>query len=262
MTGKIKAMLTALAVVVLGAALLVPVAGAGGATTNGMMGAGHGHDGWCGGGTWNGTGHWGGTGMWGTGSGAKWLADNPAAQEAWLQLKADHLAAMQTWRDTYRADLKSPEAQQALHDLWTTCWNDMKAFYEQYAGDAEWTCPSDGMWGGWDNSGMMGHHDWDARHMWGAGHGAAWMTNHPGAFGKWLTMRAKQVTRATAWQHRHGDHPRSRAAQKALKTLRAHHRSQVKRFYRDHHLKATSSRMRDGSAGWMGLGGMWGGFGW
>ena len=55
----------------------------------------------------------------------------------------------------------------------------MKAFYEQYASGATWTCPSDGMWGGWDIGGMMGGHDWDAAHMWGTGYGAAWMTSHP-----------------------------------------------------------------------------------
>src|SRR5665647_565539 len=224
MTGKYKAVLTALAVVVLATALLVPIAGASGVTSGPatMMGDGTG-DGWCGGGIWNGDGHWGGTGMWGTGSGAQWLADNPAALEAWLQLKADHQAALQIWRDTYKADLRSPEAQQALHDLWTTFWNDMKAFYEQYGGGATWTCPSDGMWGGWDHDGVMGHHDWDASHMWGTGHGAAWMNGHPRAFGHWLTMRAKQTAAATAWQHRYGDHPGSDAAQAALKNIRAHH---------------------------------------
>ena len=47
------------------------------------------------------------------------------------------------------------------------------------------------MWGGWDEGGMMGHHDWDALHMWGSGYGAAWTTGHPGAFGHWLTMRGQ-----------------------------------------------------------------------
>ena len=266
MTGKFKALLTALAVVVLAAALLVPVAGAGGTSTStelgGMTGDGAGHDGWCGGGIWNGDGHWRGTGMWGAGSGARWLADNPAALEAWLQLKTDHLVAMQAWRDTYRADLRSPAAQQALHSLWTELWNEMKAFYAQYGGGATWTCPSDGMWGGWDHDGTTGHHDWDAAHMWGTGHGAAWMTSHPGAFGHWLTMRAKQTAAATAWQHRYGDHPGSDAAQTALHAMRSHQRTQVKSFYRHHHLKVTSGRMLDGAGGWMGLGGMWGGFGW
>jgi hypothetical protein len=264
MTGKFKAVLTALAVVVLGAALFVPIAGAAGAGTSAetrnMMNGG-GHDGWCGGGIWSGSGAWGGTGTWGTGGGAVWLANNPDALEVWLQLKADHLAALQTWRDTYKADLRSAEAQQALGDLWTKSWNDMKAFYEQYGGGATWTCPSDGMWAGW-SSGMMGHHEWNAAHMWGTGHGAAWMTSHPRAFGHWLTMRAKQTAAAGAWQHRHGDHPRSAAAQTAWKTMRARQRTQVRTFYRDHHLTVTSSRMRDGAGGWMGLGGMWGGFGW
>ena len=138
----------------------------------------------------------------------------------------------------------------------------MKAFYEQYANGATWTCPSDTMWGGWDHGGMMGDHDWDAAHMWGTGHGAAWMTSHPGAFGHWLTMRARQTAAATAWQHRYGAHPGSATAQTALHAMRAHQRTQVKAFYLNHHLTATSTRMRDGAGGWMGLGGMWGGFGW
>ena len=44
--------------------------------------------------------------------------------------------------------------------------------------------------------------------------------------------------------------------------MRAHHRAQVKTFYTKHHLSVTTARMRDGAGGWMGLGGMWGGFGW
>ncbi len=109
MTGKFKALLTALSVGVLATALLVPIAGA--STPSGMMGGpspspssttlpAQADDSWCGGGMWNGTGHWGGSGMWGTGSGASWLANNPDALQAWLQLKADHVAAMQAWRDT------------------------------------------------------------------------------------------------------------------------------------------------------------------
>ena len=132
---KLKAALTALAVVVLAAAVLVPVAGA-----SGMMGTPSPSPssammptpppsptpgttrraGWCGGGIWNGTGTWGGTGMWGTGSGMAWLTSNPDALAAWLQLRTDHQQAMQTWYDTYKADLTTPEAQQALHDLWTS----------------------------------------------------------------------------------------------------------------------------------------------
>jgi len=258
-----KALLTALAVVALVALFLVPIAGA---SPSGMMGDGD-HDGdhsgdWCGGGVWNGDGHWGGTGMWGTALGAAWLTSNPDALAAWTQLRADHQLAMQTWYDTYKADLRSPAAQQALHDLWTAHWNDMKAFYEQYGGGAAWTCPSDGMWGGWDKGGMMGGHEWDASHMWGTGHGAAWMTNHPRAFGRWLDMRAEQAAHVDRWAERNHDRLKSDAAQTALKSLRAHHRAQVKTFYAKHHLPVTTARMRDGAGGWMGLGGMWGGFGW
>ncbi len=244
------------------AALAAPASPAATTTPQGMMGGGTGSGGWCGGGMWNGSGQWGGTGMWGTGSGMRWLLDNPAAMQAWLQLRADHIKAMQTWRDTYKADLTTLAAQQALHDLWTTFWNDMKSFYEQSGGGAIWICPSDGMWGGWDMGGMMGGHAWDAHHMWGTGYGAAWMRSHPGAFGNWLTMRVKQTAAVTAWRQRYSFHLRSTTAQTALQTLRAHQRMQVKSFYRHHHLSVTSSRMRFGAGGWMGLGGMWGGFGW
>ena len=200
--------------------------------------------------------------MWGTGSGAAWLTNNPDALAAWTQLRVDHQQAMQTWHETYKADLKSPAAQQALHDLWTAHWNDMKAFYEQYGAGAAWTCPSDGMWGGWDKGGMMGGHEWNASHMWGTGHGAAWMASHPRAFGRWLDMRAEQTAHVDRWAERYHERLKSDAAQTALKTMRAHHRAQVKTFYAKHHLSVTTARMRDGAGGWMGLGGMWGGFGW
>ena len=263
MKHSLRLLLTALAVAVLSVALLAPIAGARPERHDGRRRARRRPQRRrCGGGVWNGDGHWGGTGMWGTGSGAAWLADNPDALAAWTQLRADHQQALQTWYDTYKADLRSPEAQQALHDLWTTFWNDMKAFYEQYANGAAWTCPSAGMWGGWDHDGVMGHHDWDASHMWGTGHGASWMTDHPGAFGHWLGMRAEQTAHVDRWAERHHGDLKSDAAQEALHAMRAHHRAQVKSFYRHHHLTVTSSRMRDGAGGWMGLGGMWGGFGW
>jgi hypothetical protein len=261
MKAALKALLTALAVAVVAAALLAPIASAGGSTTgaaaNGMMGGG-----WCGGGIWNGAGAWGGTGMWGTGSGAGWLTDNPVAFQAWLQLKADHIKAMQAWYDAYKAHLTTRAAQQALHDLWAMYWNDMKSFYEQYGGGATWTCPSDDMWGGWEMGGMMGGHEWDAHHMWGTGYGAAWMTSHPGAFGHWLTMRAKQTAAVSAWQQHYKANPGSSAAHTALQAMRAHQRTQLRSFYGRHHLSASSSRMRYGAGGWMGLGGMWGGCGW
>jgi len=209
---------------------------------------------------WGGSGSWGGTGMWGTGSGMGWVTSNPDALLAWLQLKADHLTAMQTWYDTYKADLTIPKAQQALHDLWTKNWNDMKAFYEQYGNGATWTCPASGMWGGWQG-GMMGG-SWDPSHMWGTGYGASWMTGHHSGFGQWLTMRGKQTAAVAAWQQHYAGNLTGSAAQTAMQTMRAHQRTQVKDFYRNHHLTVTSSRMRYGAGGWMGLGGMWGGWGW
>jgi len=271
---RLNVFLIALAVAVLSAALLVPIAGASSWGTNSgpgsmmgggpgsMMGGGTGNGGWCGGGIWNGTGSWGGTGLWGTGSGMHWLTDNPAAMQAWLQLKADHIKALQTWQDTYKADLTTPAAQQALHDLWVTNWNDMKSFYEHYANGAVWTALSSGMWGGWQMGSMMGGGSWNANHMWGTGYGAAWMMNHPAGVGQWLTMRGRQTTAVNAWLQQHASAPGSPAAQAALGTLHVHQRAQVKHFYQHHHLSATSSHMRYGAGGWMGLGGMWGGFGW
>ncbi len=244
------------------AAVLAPVASAAG--TQGpstMMGGDTWGGGWCGGGMWDGSGTWGGTGMWGTGFGGKWLTSNPDALQAWLSLRTAHQQALQTWYDTYKGDLTSAAAQQALHDLWTTFWTDMKAFYETYAGGATWTCPDEGMWGGW-GGGMMGGWDWDVSHMWGTGYGAAWMTQHPGAFGGWMTMRTRMVRHMNAWWQQYGSNPSGTAAQNALSTLRAHHRAQVKSFYTHHHLSVTTTRMRYGAGGWMGLGGMWGGWGW
>src|SRR5690606_26218534 len=151
---------TALVVALLAVALLAPVAGAAGAgVPSGMTGGGHDDDGhhpggdhpggeWCGGGIWEGDGHWGGSGRWGTGSGMSWLSDNPDALAAWTQLRTRQHEALRAWYDAHKADLTSPEAQQALHDLWTAFWSDHKALYEQHGDGAAWTCPSHEMWGG------------------------------------------------------------------------------------------------------------------
>jgi hypothetical protein len=276
----LKPLLAAGAVVVLSVAVLTPIAGAASNST-GMMptpmprptssmmptptpspSSATAPGSWCGGGIWNGgTGAWGGTGMWGIGSGMGWLTSNPAALQAWLQLRADHLKALQAWQDTYKADLTSGAAQQALHGLWTTMWNDMKSFYQQYGNGATWTAPSDGMWGGWQMGGMMGG-SWSASHMWGAGYGATWMTTHVRGFGRWLTMRGRQTTAMQAWRQRYASNPASSTAQTALGALMMHDRAQVKSFYRHRGMTATATRMRTGAGGWMGLGGMWGGFGW
>ncbi len=285
MRTRSKAVLAAIATVILAAVVFVPIAGA-----NGMMGTtspsptmmatprptapattmplptpapapGAAGAGWCGGGTWNGSGAWGGTGMWGTGTSALWLTDNPDALAAWTQLRADHVAAMQAWQDTYKADLTTPAAQQALHDLWTGNWNDMKDFYQQYAGAAAWTSPAAGLWNGWQMGGMMGG-SWNPSHMWGAAYGASWMTGHPGAFGRWMTMRARQTGAVAAWQQRYAGDLTGSGARSAMRSMRARVRTQVKDFYRHHHLAVTTARMRYGAGGWMGLGGMWGGFGW
>ena len=250
-----------LAIAAAALAIMAPFAAASaspaGAATTAMMGGG-----WCGGGIWSGAGAWGGTGMWGTGANAQWLTDNPVALQAWLQMRTAHQQAMQAWYDVYGADITTPEAQQALHDLWTTNWNDMRSFYEQYAGGAVWTAPANGMWGGWQMGGMMGGGGWDANHMWGTGYGTEWMMSHPAGFGRWLTMRAQQMTAANAWWQQNSSAPGSPAAQAALKTLSSHQRSQVRTFYRHNNLPANGTTMGYGAGGWMGLGGMWGGFGW
>jgi hypothetical protein len=231
------------------------------AQTGGSKNCGDGGGGWCGGGPWNGAGAWGGTGMWGAGCGAQWLLDNPTALAAWLQMRADHQQAMQDWYDTYEADLTAPAAQQALHDLWVTFWDDTKRFYEQYGNGAAWLCPSSGMWGGWQMGGMMGG-GWNPSHMWGTGYGASWMMSHPAGFGLWLGMRSGQVTAMNAWWQKNSAAPGSPAAQAALTTLSAYQRAQVKSFYRQNRLPSSAAWMRYGAGGWMGLGGMWGGFGW
>ena len=120
---RLKSLLTTGAVVVLAAAALAPVAGAT-SSPAGMMptpmprptstmmpaptpspGSTTAPGGWCGGGIWNGggSGQWGGTGVWGMGSGTGWLASNPAALQAWLQLRTDQVKALQTWHETYMA---------------------------------------------------------------------------------------------------------------------------------------------------------------
>jgi hypothetical protein len=215
-----------------------------------------------GGGMWNGSGHWGGTGMWGMGSGMRWLLDDPVALETWLQLRADHQAAMQDWYDTYKADLTTSVAQQALHGLWQKHWDDMKAFYEQYSNGVTWTCPSNGMWGGWDMGGMMGDHRWDASHMWGTGYGAQWLLGHATGMGQWLQLRGRQTADVMTWMQKHQGALRSAGARTALNHMMASHRAAVKSFFKHHGLRTNATMMQQASGGWMGLGGMWGGFGW
>jgi hypothetical protein len=73
---------------------------------------------------------------------------------------------------------------------------------------------------------------------------------------------AVQQTGIASWWKSHSADPTSAASQKALTTMRQHHSAQVKAFFRHHHLRVTATRMRFGAGGWMGLGGMWGGWGW
>jgi hypothetical protein len=264
MKPRFKALLTALAVVVLAAAVMVPIASASGSSgsPSGMLGGVTGDDGWCGGGTWNGSGQWGGTGMWSMGSGMQWLRDNPVAMQVWLKLRSDHQAAMQDWYDTYKADLTTSTAQQALHDLWQTFWDDMRSFYEQYANGATWTCPSNGMWNGWDMGGMMGDHHWDARHMWGTGYGAEWMMGHATGMGQWLQLRGRQTADVMTWMQKHQGALRSAGARTDLNHMMASHRAAVKSFFQHHGLRTNATMMQQATGGWMGLGGMWGGWGW
>ena len=218
------------------------------------------------GGMWNGTGPWAGTGMWGMGSGTaagmSWLVDDPATLQAWLALRAEHQAEMRTWFDTYKADLTSPAAQQALHDLWTAHWNEMMAFSQQYAPGHDWTFPSADMWSGWMMGSMMSGLSWDPAGMWGAGYGADWMTSHPASMGRWMALRGRQLADTSAWAQNHGSDLSGPSAQTALTAMMAGHRAEVRTFYKHNHIAPTQTRMQYGAGGWMGLGGMWGGWGW
>ena len=214
------------------------------------------------GGMWSGSGPWGATGMWGMSPGAGWLSRDPAALAAWLQLRTAHHAAMQAWYETYRADITSAAAQQALHDLWTGMWADMQAFSGQYAAGQDWTAPSDTMWGGWMMGSMMGTATWDPAHMWGTGYGAEWMTTHMAAMGSWLSLRDRQLADATAWARKYGTDPSTTAARGALTAMTARHRTQARTFLRRHHVGTMQAAMRYATGGWMGLGGLWGGWGW
>ena len=86
--------------------------------------------------------------------------------------------------------------------------------------------------------------------------------SHSTSFGRWLTMRGRQTATVSAWSHKYHNALKSSAAQTALQAMRMHQRAQVRSFYTHHGLPVTTARMRDGAGGWMGLGGMWGGFGW
>lgn len=216
--------------------------------------------GWCAGGAWNGRGQWGGTGMWGMGFGSGWLTRHPEAMQPFLDLRAQHVQEMTDWWTTYGAAPTSDAAQQALNDLWQKRWNDLKDSYQQYADGSEWTMPTMGMWGGWHMGGMMG--GWDASRMWGSSYGSRWLTEHPTAFGAWLALRDRQTADAQSWWQQHHAAPGSASARRALSSMRVHHRAEARGFYRHNDLSVTSSRMRSATGGWMGLGGMWGGWGW
>jgi hypothetical protein len=206
---------------------------------------------WCGGGLWDGSGAtWGGTGMWGTAFGASWLRDHPAAVDAWLKLRSDNMTEMRTWFDKYRSDLGSPAAQTDLRTLWQDHWNDMKAFYQQYADGTTWVSPALTMWGG----GMMG-----GGMMWGTGYGTGWLMKHPAGFAAWQTLRAKQMSDVHGWWMKHRAQPSGAAAQLALTTMRAHHKAQDLTYMRQRHISSGSAWSY---RGWMGMGGTWGGFGW
>jgi hypothetical protein len=249
---KLGVFMALIAALIMALVVLVPLAGASSTTpTQGMMG-GPGDDNWCGGGFWDGSGTWGGTGMWGAAFGATWLRNNPAAFDAWLALRADHMTELRAWCGQYKGNLRSPEAQAALQTLWQDHWNDMKAFYQQYADGTSWVCPALGMWGGGMMGGMGGM-------MWGTGYGAGWLMRHPGAFSGWQTLRAKQLGQVQAWWTKYHAHPFSTAAKDALATMRSHHKTQDLTFLKKHNV---SNNTAWSYRGWMGLGGTWGGWGW
>jgi len=110
--------------------------------------------------------------------------------------------------------------------------------------------------------GMMDEHHWDVSRMWGAGYGADWMMDHAAGMGQWLDLRAGQTADVTAWMQKHHGALRSAGATTALNHMTSRHRTEVRTFFKQHHLPTSSAMMRSGAGGWMGLGGMWGGFGW
>ena len=214
--------------------------GTGGGTGGGTYGPGS----WCGGGVWNGNGAWGGTGAWGTSSGAAWLTGHPAAFGAYLDLRIKNIQAMKSWAQQYGRDLTSAAARQALQAIWQQNWTDMKAWYQQYGGGSGWTAPGSGCWGGG---------------MWGSGYGSGWLTSHPAAFADYLDLRLGQVSDMKAWLAQYAGNLSGSAAQTAMQTMRSEHRAEIVKFFKDHGL---TSGARWGYCGWMGLGGMWGGWGW
>ncbi len=200
---------------------------------------------WCGGGYWNGSGTtWGGTGTWGIGFGGKWLLNHPDAFNAWLDLRTSQLDAIKAWYGQYSSAPFSAAAQTSLRTLWQQNWTDVKAWYQQYASGAAWVCPTAGCWG---------------RAMWGTGFGGGWLLRHPGAFADWIDLRLSTVNDVKAWFAQYSADPFSTTAQMALQTLRTEQRAEVVKFFSDHGI---TLRAKWGCGGWMGLGGMWGGFGW
>jgi hypothetical protein len=56
---------------------------------------------------------------------------NPKAAKAMQDLRAEHRQEMQAWRDEYRADPSSAEAQSALRALREEHWNDMRDLFKK-----------------------------------------------------------------------------------------------------------------------------------
>jgi hypothetical protein len=55
---------------------------------------------------------------------------------------------------------------------------------------------------------------------------------------------------------------RSAGARTDLNHMTASHRAAVKSFFKHHGLRTNATMMQQATGGWMGLGGMWGGWGW
>jgi hypothetical protein len=82
------------------------------------------------------------------------LLSDPTAREAMLELRQEHVAEMQAWRDTYGSDPTTPQARRALADLRQEHWADMRALMEEF-GIKVPARMRGGMMGGAFGGGMM-----------------------------------------------------------------------------------------------------------
>lgn len=75
--------------------------------------------------------HRGATAATGGSAGCQRLMQDPKAMQVMHTLHADHQKDIQAWRDKYGANPSSPEAQQALTQLWREHNQEMRAAFEK-----------------------------------------------------------------------------------------------------------------------------------